>query len=197
MPPLTAAGAGRAAGFILSFRLAHSHLTRQNPRARPLFPCPDAPPASSALLAPHAVASCVEAVYHPRPRRTTHGGDGRGPGSPAAPGRSRTGAPRRAGDSAPAERSAIPYDDLPPASPDSLLVAEWDSYRKEVGRLLAEGRQGQFVLIKGERIIGLYPTEREALDLAYRMFPGQAFLVHQLQASEPLLRCVSVRLWPR
>jgi hypothetical protein len=97
----------------------------------------------------------------------------------------------------PAERSAIPYDDLPPASPDSLLAAEWNAYRKEVGRLLAEGRQGQFVLIKGERIVGLYPTERNALDLGYRMFPGQAFLVHQVQSREPLLRCVSVRLWPR
>jgi hypothetical protein len=97
----------------------------------------------------------------------------------------------------PVERSAIPCNDLPPASPDSPLVAEWDAYRNEVGRLLAEGREGQFVLIKGERIVGLCSTEREALDLANRLFPSQAFLVHQVQAKEPLLRCVSVRLWPR
>jgi len=97
----------------------------------------------------------------------------------------------------PAERSTIPCNDLPPASPDSALVREWDAYRKEVGRLVAEGRQGQFVLIKGERIVGLYPTESAAFDLGYRLFPGQAFLVHQVQAKEPLLRCVSVRSWPK
>ena len=97
----------------------------------------------------------------------------------------------------PAEPSTIPYHDLPPTSPDSPLAVEWNAYRKEARRLLTEGRQGQFVLIKGERIVGLCPTEREALDLGYRMFPGQAFLVHQVQAREPLLRCVSVRLWPR
>lgn len=33
----------------------------------------------------------------------------------------------------PAEQLAIPCNDLPPASPASPLVAEWDAYRKEVG----------------------------------------------------------------
>ncbi len=94
----------------------------------------------------------------------------------------------------PAEPLAIPCTDLPEASPDSPLFVEWNTYRREVGRLLAEGEQGRFVLIKGERIVGRYPTEREALGSGYRMFPCQAFLVHQVLEREPLLRCVSVRL---
>jgi len=71
---------------------------------------------------------------------------------------------------------------------------DWDTYRREVRRLLAEGKEAQFVLIKGQQVIGLYATEREALGHGYRMFPCQAFLVHQVQEREPLLRCVSVRL---
>jgi hypothetical protein len=102
---------------------------------------------------------------------------------------------RREGPGPPAaETPGIPYTDLPQASPDSPLFLEWDTYRREVGRLLAEGKEGRFVLIKGQQLVGVYATEREALDHGARMFPCQAFLVHQLRAREPLLRCVSVRL---
>jgi hypothetical protein len=94
----------------------------------------------------------------------------------------------------PAEAPGIPYTSLPQASPDSPLFAEWDTYRREVGRLLAEGNEGRFVLVKGQQIVGLYAGEGEALDHGYRMFPCQAFLVHQLRKREPLLPCVSVRL---
>jgi hypothetical protein len=93
----------------------------------------------------------------------------------------------------PAEPPGIPYTDLPEASPDSPLFTEWDTYRREVGRLLAEGKEGQFVLLKGRQIVGLYGTEREALDQGYRMFPCQYFLVHQVRAREPLLRCHALR----
>jgi hypothetical protein len=96
----------------------------------------------------------------------------------------------------PAGPASIPCTDLPPARTDSPLFAEWNAYRREVGRLLAEGRQGQFVLIKAERIVALFPAEREALDHGHRLFPNQPFLVHQVRAKKPLLRCVSVRLWP-
>jgi hypothetical protein len=94
----------------------------------------------------------------------------------------------------PAEPPGIPCTDLPEASPDSPLFIEWNTYRREVGRLLAEGGQGRFALIKGELVVGLYPTEREALEQGYRMFPCQAFLVHRVQEREPLLHPVSVRL---
>jgi hypothetical protein len=94
----------------------------------------------------------------------------------------------------PVERPGIPHTDLPQASPDSPLFVEWDTYRREVGRLLTDGKEGQFVLIKGQQVVGLYATEREALDHGYRMFPCQAFLVHQVQKREPVLRCVSVRV---
>lgn len=94
----------------------------------------------------------------------------------------------------PTEAVAILHTHLPQARPDSPLLEEWESYRQEVGRLLAEGKEGQFVLIKGRQIIGLYATEREALEHGYRMSPCQAFFVHQVRQREPLLHCTSVRL---
>jgi hypothetical protein len=92
----------------------------------------------------------------------------------------------------PTENPGIPHTELWEANPESPLFEEWNTYRREVGRLLCEGRQGQFVLIEGEQVIGLYAVEREALDHGYRLFPFQAFLVHQVQEREPLLRCVTL-----
>src|SRR5437868_3856214 len=50
----------------------------------------------------------------------------------------------------PVEPPTIPCTELPEAKPDSPLYHEWNYYRREVGRLLAEGQEGRFVLIKGE-----------------------------------------------
>jgi hypothetical protein len=95
--------------------------------------------------------------------------------------------------SPPSAPRSIHYTDLPPGNPESPLCAEWETYRREVGRLLTEGKQNQFVLIKDQELVGLYATEEEALAGGYRLFPGQAFLVHQVREREPLLRCAVVR----
>lgn len=85
-------------------------------------------------------------------------------------------------------RNTISYRDLPPAQPDSSLAVEWDFYRQEVGRLLAEGHEGRHVLIKGAAIIGIYDTHLEASSAGSRRFFGQAHLVHQIQAEERVYR---------
>ena len=84
---------------------------------------------------------------------------------------------------------------LPAARADSPLRQEWDFYRGQAGRLLAEGHGGRHVLIKGEQIIGLWETHDEAMLAGYQRFAGQPFLVHQVQERERVLRCVSVWLW--
>src|SRR5207247_2194922 len=50
----------------------------------------------------------------------------------------------------------IPYTELPPAQPGNPLATEWELFRREVGRLLAEGHEGKTVLIKDDNIIGIY-----------------------------------------
>jgi hypothetical protein len=88
------------------------------------------------------------------------------------------------------ERPTIHYSELPACAADSPLYQEWEFYRREVGRLLAEGYEGKFVLIKGEEIIGFYDTWNEASDEGSRRYfvQRQACLVQQVLEREPLLR---------
>jgi hypothetical protein len=80
----------------------------------------------------------------------------------------------------------IHYTELPPSRPGSALTVEWELYRREVGRLLADGHEGRHILIKGEEIIGIYETRDQATDVGYMRFPGQPFLAHQIQTRERL-----------
>ncbi len=74
------------------------------------------------------------------------------------------------------------------AAPGSLLKAEWDFYRRVVGRLLAEGREGQWLLIKDEEIVGVWDTEAEADAVRRERFLTQPVLMKQVLAREPVLR---------
>jgi hypothetical protein len=82
----------------------------------------------------------------------------------------------------------ISYTDLPEARPDDALHLEWNTYRREVCHLLAEGREGQFILIKGEQIIGIWDTEEEVEAVARERYLRQSCLIHQIRSREPLLR---------
>jgi hypothetical protein len=91
--------------------------------------------------------------------------------------------------SEPVRSNVIHYTELPPMPPGGLLDVEYEFYRREVGRLLAEGHEGKHVLIKGEEIIGIYNTDREALDAGYERFPGRTgFFVRQILTRERMLR---------
>ncbi len=59
-------------------------------------------------------------------------------------------------------RPTIPYTELPEVKPGDVFYLEWNLYRCEVGRWLAEGHEGQWVLIKGEAVTGFYETRAAA-----------------------------------
>jgi hypothetical protein len=82
------------------------------------------------------------------------------------------------------------YSALPPSQPESALAVEWEFYRREVGRLLAEGHEGQWVLIKGEEILGFFDTRRAGVAEAYKRYPypREPFLVHQILTTERVAR---------
>jgi hypothetical protein len=82
----------------------------------------------------------------------------------------------------------IHYTELPKSTPSMALAVEWDFYRREVGRLLAEGHEGEWVLIKGEQIIGFWATDEEARAVLSERFPGQPAMIHHVLTREPLLR---------
>jgi hypothetical protein len=92
-------------------------------------------------------------------------------------------------------RRTIPYTELPDLPPDHLLRREWDFFRRELPRLLAEGHEGEVALLKGEQLVGVYPTREDALRAGYEQFLLEPFLVHPIRSEEPLLR-LSPYCWP-
>jgi hypothetical protein len=96
----------------------------------------------------------------------------------------------------PQTAKTIPWTELPPANPDSPLAAEWETYRREVGRLLAEGQEGKYALIKGDEIIGIYETWDEARRVGLEKYLLQGHMVRPILSREPVIRGpLSFRLW--
>jgi hypothetical protein len=86
------------------------------------------------------------------------------------------------------ERPTIHYTQLPDGPPDSPIATEWSCYRRIIGRLLAEGHEGKWLLIKNEEIVGIWDTEAEADTVRLERFLGQPVLIKQVLAREPILR---------
>jgi len=78
---------------------------------------------------------------------------------------------------------------------DSPLDQESQTYRRELPRLLAEGREGQVVLIKGDEIIEFFADEDEALRVGYQKYLMQSFLVQRIREWEPII-FQAWRFWP-
>jgi hypothetical protein len=78
----------------------------------------------------------------------------------------------------------VRFTELLPAPPDDRHAEEWETYRREVARLLAEGREGTYALIQGERIVGIAETEAEAWAWADSQYPGHG-LIKQILENEP------------
>jgi hypothetical protein len=88
----------------------------------------------------------------------------------------------------PVERPTIHYSELPTDTSDSPIAGEWNFYRREVGRLLAEGYEGRWVLIQGQQILGIWDTEEEAERIRLQKFLGQPLLLKQIRVREAVLR---------
>lgn len=80
------------------------------------------------------------------------------------------------------------YTQLLPVPSDSPIAVECQTYRNEIVRLLAEGHEGKHVLIKGDKIIGIWNTDAEAYGEGLKRYLGQPFVVHQIRTWEPVLR---------
>jgi hypothetical protein len=90
--------------------------------------------------------------------------------------------------SRPPERPTIPSTQLPDGPPDSPIATEWNFYRRILGRLLAEGYEGKWLLIKNEEVVGIWDTEAEADTVRLERFAMQPVLMKQILAREPILR---------
>lgn len=97
--------------------------------------------------------------------------------------------------------ATVPYTELPEANPGSLFFHEWNTYRREVERLLAEGHEGKWVAIKGEAVLGIFDTVQQADSVGLAMvLEGkieEPFALRQILANEPILNLRGYnRPWP-
>jgi hypothetical protein len=92
------------------------------------------------------------------------------------------------------EPATIDYTELPDSSLDSPIAREWNLYRREIGRLLADGQENRCVLIKDDCIIGIWNTEDDARAVALQRFMMQPCLIQQVRRREPIVR-MSSRFW--
>jgi hypothetical protein len=67
------------------------------------------------------------------------------------------------------------------------LDTEMATYRRLKPELLADpDKVGKYVLIKGEELLGIYPTRDEALEQGYERYLFEAFMVKQIVPVDPV-----------
>jgi hypothetical protein len=89
----------------------------------------------------------------------------------------------------------IHYSELGPLAPGDVFFDEWNTYLQEVGRLLAGGQAGRFMLIKGKQLLSVFETWDAARTAGLRQFLREPFFVHEVREIEPHLRIRGVN-WP-
>jgi hypothetical protein len=73
----------------------------------------------------------------------------------------------------------------------AVLAEEMATYRDRLPELL-RGQEGEYVLIKGADVVGVFHDRSRALREGYRRFGVVPFLVRQITASEPVVYLPSV-----
>jgi hypothetical protein len=76
--------------------------------------------------------------------------------------------------------SAGPTSSNPPAG-QTLLAVELATFERELPRLLAQGEQDRWVVVRSTDILAICDTFDEALQAGYDRFPQAAFLVQQIK----------------
>jgi hypothetical protein len=84
-------------------------------------------------------------------------------------------------------RPYIHYTELPEEDESSPLHREWNTYRREVGRMLAEGHEGKVALIHRDTILGLFDSWVTASLEAERLRPLHPIMGQQIREREPVV----------
>lgn len=94
----------------------------------------------------------------------------------------------------PVKAPCVHYSELPEVNEGDPLAEEWNTFRREVGRLLSENQEGRFILIKGQEIIGIYDSWAAAREAGLQRFLLDSFLVQHIRTEEPYLRIRGINL---
>lgn len=94
--------------------------------------------------------------------------------------------------SRPIEAPTVHYTELQEVGPDDPCYPEWNTYLRELGRLLQEGHEGKFVLIHSDQIIGIWDSWDEIKRV--RLNLERAPLLQRIRSREPITTSRPIRL---
>jgi hypothetical protein len=80
-----------------------------------------------------------------------------------------------------AAAGATPILNLPDMPADQPGAAEFNTFKQELPRLIAEGHKGRFALIVGACIASIWDTERDAFQAGRERFGEEPFTVQEVQ----------------
>jgi len=80
----------------------------------------------------------------------------------------------------------IHYSKLPKRSADGHVAHEAETFLRELPRLLAEGHEGKWALVKGNQVVGLYDSLDEGERAGRERYMLQPFLVQPVREWQPL-----------
>ena len=76
-----------------------------------------------------------------------------------------------------------------PSASEVLVARELAYYERIKAYLLTEGHARKWILIKGDEVMGLWPSYDEARAALRERFPGQVLLLKQIVEKESVLKC--------
>jgi hypothetical protein len=85
----------------------------------------------------------------------------------------------------------IHYTKMAEPQPDSPIFREVQTFRRELPRLLAEGHEGKWALVKGEEIIALFETLDEGHRAGREKYLFQPFIIQPVCEWQPLIRTLA------
>lgn len=82
----------------------------------------------------------------------------------------------------------IHYTEMPDWPKDDLLYEEAQTFRRELPRLLAEGHEGKWALIKGNEVVGVFDTLDQTHWAGVERFGVQPFIMQPIREWQPYIR---------
>jgi hypothetical protein len=82
----------------------------------------------------------------------------------------------------------IHFTAMPDVPADDPHYLECQTFRRELPRLLAQGHEGKWALIKGNEIVGVFETLDEAHIAGLARYPSESFILQPVREWQPVLR---------
>lgn len=87
-------------------------------------------------------------------------------------------------------------DQVPDPPAGVPFAEEWQTFKREVYRLLCAGNKGRFALIKGNQVVSVWDTQSDAIQAGRERFDQQPFFVQEVQLYVKPIRSGYVRQCP-